>query len=176
MNKLLDKSLVPLLAIILVFGLNGCSSKKKVDDESAAGAANSDRPPSIDTSAAMSFDAAGSDSGKIEGLHSINFDYDKANLTAEAKRKMEGNASWMKKNPKVNMQIEGHCDARGSVEYNLALGERRALVVKNYLTNLGIPSSHLSIVSYGKEKPLANGDSEADFAKNRRANFVPLTQ
>ena len=164
------------MAVVLVFGLNGCSSNKKVDDESGAGAANSDRPPTIDTSAAMSFDAAGSDSGKIEGLQSINFEYDRASLTAEAKKKMEDNALWMKKNSKTNMQIEGHCDARGSVEYNLALGERRALAVKKYLINLGVSGNHLSIVSYGKEKPLVNGDSEADYAKNRRANFVPLTQ
>lgn len=163
------------LTAVLTFNLSGCSSKKKVEDEAAA-PVTSDKPPVIDSSATMNFDPSGSDSGKIEGLYSINFDYDKANLTTEAKKKMEANAAWMKKNPNVNMQIEGHCDDRGSVEYNLALGERRALSVKKYLTSLGISGNHLSIVSYGKEKPLVNGDSESDYAKNRRANFLPLTQ
>jgi peptidoglycan-associated lipoprotein len=80
----------------------------------------------------------------------------------------------MKKNPNVNVQIEGHCDARGSIEYNIALGERRANAVKNYMTSLGIPGDRLSVISYGKEKPLNQGDSESAYAANRRANFVPL--
>jgi peptidoglycan-associated lipoprotein len=145
----------------------GCASKKKASD-SDAGAA-----PAID-STPMSFDVAGSDSGKIAGLETIHFDYDKATLSSEAKKLIKGNAEWMKSNANVKIQIEGHCDARGSIEYNLSLGERRAQAVKNYMTALGVPASRLSIISYGKEKPIATGDSEADYAKNRRANFVPL--
>ena len=84
------------------------------------------------------------------------------------------NAAWMKANPDVTVQIEGHCDARGSTEYNLALGERRARAVKAYLVSIGVIASHLTIISYGKEKPLVAGTTEAAYAANRRANFVPL--
>lgn len=153
----------------------GCSSKKKAEDSQAPGDVTTTEAPQIE-STPMSFNAAGSDSGQIEGLQTINFDYDKANLTADAKTKLQGNASWMKSNPDTRIQIEGHTDSRGSIEYNLSLGERRAQSVKTYLTGLGIPAARLSIISYGKEKPLANGDSESDHARNRRANFVPLGQ
>lgn len=165
------------LAATLVFGLGACKSKKTSEDTAAPTEASADdgKAPQIDSSP-MTFDAAGSDSGKIDGLQSINFDYDKASLGDTAKRKIQGNADWMKKNGNVKLQIEGHCDSRGSIEYNLSLGERRAQAVKNYMTSLGIPAGRLSIISYGKEKPLSNGDGESDMAKNRRANFVPLGQ
>ena len=124
----------------------------------------------------MTFDAAGSDSGKIAGLQTIHFEYDKANLTSQAKKEIQGNVQWMKSSANSSVQIEGHCDSRGSIEYNLSLGERRAQSVKAYMVTLGIPAARLSIISYGKEKPVAMGDSEADMAKNRRANFLPLAQ
>lgn len=158
-------------------GVIGCSSKKKVDGADAAGqdvAADSGQAaPGID-STPMSFDAGGSDSGKVSGLQSINFEYDKSALSADAKSKIQGNVDWMKRNPNTNMQIEGHCDQRGSIEYNLSLGERRAQSVKSYMSSLGISGGRLSVISYGKEKPLATGDSDSDQARNRRANFVPL--
>lgn len=159
----------------LAMALSACSSKKKGTDAENMGAdANAAQTaPQID-SAAMNFDAAGSDSGKISGLQTINFAYDKATLTPEAKTKIQGNAEWLKTHANVNLQIEGHCDSRGSIEYNLSLGERRAQSVKSYMTSLGVAAGRLSIISYGKEKPLTNGDSEADMARNRRANFVPL--
>ncbi len=160
----------------LVFALGACTSKKKVEDTGASDASATsatDQPPQID-SAPMNFDASGSDSGKIDGLRSINFDYDKASLSGDAKKKTQSNVEWMKSHKGSKLQIEGHCDARGSIEYNLSLGERRAQTVKSYMTSLGIESNRLSIISYGKEKPLSSGDSEADMAKNRRANFVPL--
>ena len=154
----------------------GCSSKKKAEDVSSGdlSAETGGGAPALD-STAMSFDAAGSDSGQINGLQSINFEYDRAALTADAKSKIQGNAAWMKSNANAKLQIEGHCDARGSIEYNLSLGERRAQAVKSYMTSLGIASSRLAIISYGKEKPLSSGDSESDYARNRRANFVPLS-
>ncbi|MBX3021108.1 MAG: peptidoglycan-associated lipoprotein Pal [Bdellovibrionales bacterium] len=124
----------------------------------------------------IGFDQTGSDGGQIAGLQSVRFDYDSATLSSEARRQLADNAEWIKQNGKTTVQIEGHCDSRGSVEYNLALGERRAKAVKNYLTSLGIDSKRLTIISYGEEKPLDSGDSEAAFAKNRRANFVPLAQ
>ncbi len=165
-----------LLTATLVFGLGACKSKKTSEDTAAPVETSDDgKAPQIE-STPMNFDAAGSDSGKIEGLQSINFEYDKASLSADAKKKIQGNADWMKKNTGAKLQIEGHCDARGSIEYNLSLGERRAQAVKSYMTSLGVAAARLSIISYGKEKPLTSGDSESDYAKNRRANFVPLGQ
>lgn len=157
-----------MLAMALV--LTNCGNKKTTESTSSDVGVQT---PQIE-STPMSFDPSGSDSGKIAGLETIHFDYDKAALRAEDKKKIQGNVEWMKSHEKVSIQIEGHCDARGSAEYNLALGERRARAVKGYMTTLGIPDARISIISYGKEKPVATGDSESAFSKNRRANFLPL--
>lgn len=155
--------------LMLAIALSACASKKPKTDDSAAGGGDS----SIATKD-MAFDATGSDSGNIAGLHSVNFDYDQSTLSSEARRLLGDNAEWIKQHSGTTVQIEGHCDARGSVEYNLALGERRAKSVKNYLVSLGVDGKRLTVISYGKEKPLVSGDSEEAYAKNRRANFVPL--
>ena len=163
-------------ALSLAIAISACSSKKKSGDAEAPAqdaAVTSEKAPQID-STPMSFDAAGSDSGKINGLSTINFEYDKSTLTSDAKKKIQANAQWMKAHGNSNIQIEGHCDSRGSIEYNLSLGERRAQAVRSYMTSLGVANNRMSIISYGKEKPLSNGDSEADHQKNRRANFVPI--
>ena len=122
----------------------------------------------------MNFDAQGSDSNKIAGLTTVYFDYDKSTLSSSSRDALKGNAEWMKNNAKVNVQIEGHTDSRGSIEYNLALGERRANAVKSYMQSLGIPAARLKTISYGKERPLVSGESEDAWSKNRRANFVPV--
>lgn len=158
------------MALALVVG---CATKKKTDTS----VESTPLAPGVDSQALstpMSFDATGSDSGKIDGLQSINFDLDKSNLGGESKKKIQGNADWMKSHAGVKLQIEGHCDARGSAEYNVALGERRANSVKAYMVSLGVAADRLSTISYGKDKPLVNGDDESAYAKNRRANFVPL--
>jgi peptidoglycan-associated lipoprotein len=102
----------------------------------------------------------------------VHFDFDKADLTAEGKKACQSVAAHMKKSPKAKVLIEGHCDERGSAEYNLALGERRAVAVKNYLVSLGVPKGALSTVSFGKERPLDPGHTEEAWAKNRRAHFL----
>ena len=163
----IQKVLLSFTSILLVTALvSACASKKKAEDQSST-------PPTHDD-VALSFDPVGSDSLKIEGLHTIHFPYDKSALDKKEKDLLQANADWMKKYPQVKIQIEGHCDARGSMEYNLALGERRAKIAMEYLNNLGIAADRVSVISYGKEKPIANGDSEEDYAKNRRDNFVPL--
>lgn len=156
-------------AIALVAGCKGKQNKSDVESTPLA--------PGVDSSVSsspMNFNPTGSDSGEIAGLSTIHFDYDKSNLNGDSKKKIQGNADWMKKNAGVKLQIEGHCDARGSQEYNIALGERRANAVKGYMVSLGIPADRLSTISYGKDKPLVQGDDEAAYSKNRRANFVPL--
>lgn len=163
------------LALCLLIGFfainTACSSKKKAEDGVAVGDVSGDASVA---SKDMAFDPLGSDSGNISGLSTVHFEYDQAALTTEARKELAENADWIKNNPDVTVQIEGHCDSRGSVEYNLALGERRAKSVKNYLVSLGIDPKRLTIISYGKEKPIASGDTEEAYHKNRRANFVPL--
>lgn len=168
-NPFMKQLSLGVAAIAMCFAV-GCASKKTATD---AGADAAGGDSSIE-STPMSFDASGSDSGSINGLSSINFEYDRSTLTSGAKKKLQGNADWMKNNGNVKLQIEGHCDSRGSIEYNLSLGERRANAVREYMVSLGVASNRLSIISYGKEKPLDDGDSEAAHVKNRRANFVPL--
>jgi peptidoglycan-associated lipoprotein len=168
------KNIILSICVSVVVALTACSSKKKAEDTS--GLAPEGNVQSAIDSTPMSFDPSGSDSGAIEGLKTVNFEYDKSNLTGQARKLIQGNVQWLKERSATNMQIEGHCDARGSIEYNLSLGERRAQAVKNYMVSLGIPSSRLSIISYGKEKLLSQGDAESDHSKNRRANFLPLNQ
>lgn len=105
-------------------------------------------------------------------LERIFFDFDSYLLTPTARETLNKHAEWLKANSSAQLQIEGHCDERGSDEYNLALGEKRAKSAENYLVTLGIPNNRLSTISYGKEKPLDQGQDETAWAKNRRAEFL----
>ncbi|HEX6749370.1 MAG TPA: peptidoglycan-associated lipoprotein Pal [Longimicrobium sp.] len=102
----------------------------------------------------------------------VFFEYDSDEITSEAERRLEMKASVLRANPGVRLRVEGHCDQRGSTEYNLALGQRRAEAVRAYLQNLGIDGSRLSTISYGKERPLEEGEGEEAWARNRRAEFT----
>ena len=102
----------------------------------------------------------------------VFFEFDSASLTAEAQEILRAKAEWLRDNPGVRVLIEGHCDERGTNEYNLALGDRRAFSSKAFLTDLGIDGARLSTISYGEERPIASGSSEDAWAKNRRAHFV----
>ena len=97
------------------------------------------------------------------------FDYDSAELDADAKELLQSQAAWIKQYNKTSITIEGHCDERGTREYNLALGEKRAQAVKNYLNGLGIDSSSLNTISYGKERPAVVGSNDAAWSQNRRS-------
>jgi len=162
-----------ILSAALVVAIAGCKSRPTQPENADAAAGSGTETPTVDSSP-MNFDASGSDSGKIAGLVTVQFEYDKSSLSGEAKKKIQGNADWVKNNPKVKLQIEGHCDGRGSIEYNVALGERRANAVKSYMTSLGVSTERLSVISYGKMKPVDQGEDEKAWAKNRRANFVPV--
>src|ERR1700688_3407741 len=104
------------------------------------------------------------------------FDLDKADIRPDARAALEKTASFLKGYPNAKVIIEGHCDERGSTEYNLALGDRRANAVKQYLLNLGIPAANLNVVSFGKEKPFCSESNEACWQQNRRGHFVPARQ
>lgn len=107
----------------------------------------------------------------VPSLERIYFNFDRYDLSSEAQAILVNNAEYLKANPAEKVRIEGHCDERGSDEYNLALGERRALAAQKYLESLGIASDRLSVISYGEEMPLDPAQNEAAYAQNRRAEF-----
>jgi peptidoglycan-associated lipoprotein len=100
------------------------------------------------------------------------FDYDKADIRGDARDVLAANATWLKKYSNVHFRIEGHADERGTAQYNLALGDRRANAAKDYIVSLGVDASRIETVSYGKERPFATGHDEDSWQKNRRAHFV----
>ncbi len=106
----------------------------------------------------------------------VYFDFDKFNIKEEFRITLENNADLMHESMNLVVQIEGHCDERGTVEYNLSLGEKRANAAKNYLLNLGIAESRIQVISYGKERSAMMGHNEAAWSKNRRAEFRIISQ
>lgn len=109
-------------------------------------------------------------------LKMVHFDFDKYDIREDAKPILAANAAWLKKWPSVKILIEGHCDERGTEEYNLALGEKRAKAVFDYLVSLGISPDRMRIISYGKSQPLDPGHNEEAWAKNRRAQFTIIAK
>jgi peptidoglycan-associated lipoprotein len=104
----------------------------------------------------------------------VLFTYNSFTLTEEAKQLLDQKAQWMVRYPQVTIQLEGHCDERGTVAYNLALGERRANAVRQYMTALGVSADRMTTISYGEEFPLDPGHDEGAWARNRRAHFAIL--
>lgn len=109
---------------------------------------------------------------KAAGLQPIYFDFDRSFIRDDARPVMKANADYLKANPKVKVRIEGNCDERGTIEYNQALGQRRAAAAKKYLTDLGISAKRISMISYGKEKQVCTEGTEDCWQKNRRADLV----
>lgn len=154
-----------LISLIAVFSCSKKSDLKLADNKEV-----------VSVESDLNTGTSSSDFGEAGDLKTIYFDYDKATLTSFAKDVLKNNFNWLKSNPEIFIQIEGHCDNRGTIEYNLALGEKRALTVKGYLKNLGLKDLRVSTISYGEEKPLVNGDEEEAWAKNRRATFVIVSK
>ena len=102
----------------------------------------------------------------------ILFEFDSASLSVEAQEILRAKAAWLRENPRARVMIEGHCDERGTNEYNLALGDRRAFSSKSFLVDLGIADSRLTTISYGEEQPIDSRATEDAWAQNRRAHFV----
>jgi len=102
----------------------------------------------------------------------VYFDYDKFDLRSEAREQLATNGSWMRDHPEILFTIEGHCDERGTNEYNIALGQRRAAAAKDYIVSLGVEDSRLRTISYGEERPFCTESNESCWQQNRRAHFV----
>lgn len=105
-------------------------------------------------------------------LDDVFFDLDESNIRADARASLQKDSDWLKRWTSAQITIEGHCDARGTPEYNLALGSRRATAVKDYLVSLGVPASRMTIVSKGKEQPFCNQNEESCWSQNRRGHFL----
>jgi peptidoglycan-associated lipoprotein len=151
-----------LLVCFLVFTVS-CASKKPKSDNAAANDASLNGKSLVLN--------GNSDSGTAGGLVSVYFDYQSAAISASGKEALKNNAEFLKKNKSVTVSIEGHCDERGGRQFNLALGEKRAKTVRDYLVALGIAKKRMSVISYGNERPVVEGHSEAEWSKNRRGNF-----
>ena len=164
-----------MIILVLCGGLFGCATTQPgaQDDQAAIGQSDMSQ---------QGGEAKGVDEGAMKqeqipthdhvaGMERIHFDFDQFTLSAEARETLTQNAKYLQANGDVQVVIEGHCDERGSDEYNLALGESRAIAAKNYLVSLGISAKRLSVISYGEEKPLAKGSGESAWAQNRRAEF-----
>jgi peptidoglycan-associated lipoprotein len=104
----------------------------------------------------------------------VYFDFDQSNIRADQKGRVENNAAYLKDNPQGRVVIEGNCDERGTNEYNMALGERRAISTKKYIVNLGVSADRVNTISYGEERPLNYGHDELAWSQNRRADFVEI--
>ena len=162
--------------VIIAFGMTiftGCAEKSTVVkgeavQEQKVGAAQevtgqSDQEQSAKVEAAATAEV---------NIRDINFDFDQSNIRADARELLKANADILLKKGAAKITIEGYCDERGTAEYNMALGERRAQEAKKYIINLGVKASQIKTISYGEERPLDSGHDEDAWAKNRRAHFV----
>lgn len=187
-------------AILVLCGLalaSGCAKKELVMTEPATGvgasqtaasvtpgssatpnAADSRGEQAVSSVAITTEDTTGTKTGQetqeklADQLGTIYYDFDSWLLSGQARETLIQNAQWLKRNPEVAITLAGHADERGSDAYNLALGEKRARSALQYLSTLGIAPERMSAVSYGEERPIAEGDDEASWAKNRRVEFV----
>jgi peptidoglycan-associated lipoprotein len=146
-------------ALVMVLSLAGCPSSD------ATKGATGETPPPVKPDDGMLVHAV---------TDRVFFDYDSAELRPDAQATLGDIGAWLMAHPDTTVTIEGHCDERGTREYNLALGERRAQAVANYLAAAGVDSSRMQTVSYGKERPAMVGSDETAWAQNRRAVFVQL--
>jgi peptidoglycan-associated lipoprotein len=181
--------LLLLTALGLMVSLGACGGKKRLPASAggASGAPGSTVPSDVPTgtgtgpdvqpmgsesTTSTEFEISDPETGEGGPLADIHFEFDSSALTEEAKGILEKHAVWLQSHRNANVTIEGHCDERGTVEYNLALGERRAIAARDYLVNLGVAAPRLRTSSFGKEKPLDPSSSEAAWARNRRAHFA----
>ena len=165
-----------LLIIVLAFSIVGCGKKKVQQVDEAAereaaerAAAEAAKKPELPEREAEPVVPIRPEDVKLKNIY---FEFDKYDLTAESKSALSENASVMMKHSGFSILIEGHCDERGTEEYNLALGEKRALAARDYLVGFGIARDRISVISYGEEKPVDPRHNEEAWGKNRRAKFV----
>lgn len=189
---LLSRNTKILTAAILALGLAACSTTKKADEEAAAAQAAADRAAAERAAAAnasaastgssldsqsLGANAQSSAASKANelaaqlGVKTFHFDYDSSSIPSKDYTALRAHAAYLSKNAGARVRVEGHTDERGTREYNLALGERRAKAVAVFLTSNGAKSNQLEVISYGEENPVASGESESAWAQNRRVEL-----
>jgi peptidoglycan-associated lipoprotein len=175
--------LLGIIVVLSLFALWGCPKKAEVTTtpatpkemapaESAPGQMKeeqAEKPMSKEESMERAAAAAA-------GLKAIYFDFDQSFIRNDERAVMTANADWLKANPKVKIRIEGNTDDRGTREYNQALGQRRAASAKKYLVDMGVSAKRISLISYGKEKPVCGEASEGCWQKNRRDDLLPVAE
>jgi peptidoglycan-associated lipoprotein len=167
---------VAVFALCLAVALTSCSKKDVKEDEPGFSPTDGATAEGGDTGTTAPALSAGDASAASPEMETVYFGFDSFNLSNEGRNALKKNAQWLSENPSATIQVEGHCDERGTTEYNLALGERRANAAKDYLQKLGVDASRLSVISYGEERALDPGHDEAAWAKNRRASSVILSR
>lgn len=162
--ELLGLSLSFVICYLLFATFTGCAKKKIV------------KPPEpiqqVVEKPAEEPSLRGKEYKKVPKLETVYFDYDDATLRADARDILSKNAKWLKENQDVEIIVEGHCDERGTTDYNIALGDRRAKSVRSYLMKLGIKGNRIATISYGEERPVDLGHDESAWAKNRRGEML----
>ncbi len=164
-----ERFLLPALLTVSMIALTGCGSDKQTDQAMKV------EPKAAAAGPVESLDSKplGISEGRTTaGMLPVYFDFDSSDIRKDQVSRIQVNADFINKNPKYEIRIEGNCDPRGTNEYNMALGERRALASKKYLVNLGVSEARLSTVSYGEERLLVQGEDETSWAQNRRDDFV----
>lgn len=193
MSKTLKVVALTLLVVLLV-ALPGCRTKKTPAPVSAPPSVTSTQPPPPPVATTVeppkdfvqepkvTEEVLPSDIDELNRyvqqkgyIQDAFFAFDESTLSADAQAALTSSANWLKKNAKYGLLIEGHCDERGTEQYNLALGDRRANTAKEYLQTLGVDASRLRTVSYGEERPFDAGHDESAWAKNRRAHLVIIS-
>jgi peptidoglycan-associated lipoprotein len=182
----MNKATITLLAAACLLTANACAKKPMapvaeiaplapVVQTAAAGIGEAPTPTPAPAPARISTEPVSEAAAPVVSLlklEKVFFEFDDYTLTPEARGILARNAEWLRQNPAARLTIEGNCDERGSDEYNLALGQRRAEAVKNYLVSLGVAAERLSSTSYGEERPAAAGSDESAWSQNRRAEFL----
>ncbi|MFB9133794.1 peptidoglycan-associated lipoprotein Pal [Vibrio sp. AK197] len=177
----LNKVLKGLLIALPVLAVTACSSSDEAANASGTEtnqSTSTSGSSNVDTTVVSPMDENGQLSEQelkeqaLRESQTIYFAFDNATIAGDYEEMLAAHAAYLSKNPDLNVTVEGHADERGTPEYNIALGERRAQAVAKYLQALGVQKSQISIVSYGEEKPLLLGQSEEVYAKNRRAVLV----
>lgn len=168
---MISKFLAVIAAVVLV---SACSTAPEEDTAgSGSGATTSSTQSTTQAQPTPAPQPAGPAPGSQEDLvvnvgDRVFFAFDQSDISSEGQQVLSRQAAWMQQHPTVTVTVEGHCDERGTREYNLALGERRATAVKDYLVSLGINPNRIGTISYGKERPVALGSNESSWAQNRR--------
>ena len=178
----MTRSKLSLAVVLAVVATLGCGHKRPpaVTTSHPGGATKPVTPganegpdlSALEGSGAITRDMLSDANGEGGPLDDIRFKYDEATLSDEARATLDKHAQWIQAHPGLRIRVEGHCDERGTVEYNLALGDKRAQAARDYLVSRGVPAGRLTAVSYGKERPIVPGHDEASFARNRRAHFA----